>query len=316
MSEPEFTALGIDVGGTKTAAGIVTFPEGVVRSRRVIPTQPNLGGASVLENVCRLAQELIQETEHTGKPLQAIGLGLCELVDSRGRVMSANSFDWKELRANEELQKLKPCVFDADVRAAARAEALYGAGRGLHSFLYVTVGTGIACSLVIGGEPYPGARGATGTMASTPLGFTCKYCGKVENRTLEQIASGPGLLVAYRERASKPVETAEQVLDAARKGDPAAVEVAKAGGDALGCIVGLMISVLDPVVVIAGGGLGLTKGSYWDSFISATHRQVWSELHRDVPILHAKTGVDAGVIGAAALAWQKFTMEGNALSFP
>jgi glucokinase len=311
MSEPEFTAMGIDVGGTKIAAGVVTFPEGAVRCRRVLATEASLGGILVLENVCRLARELIEEAEDDGEPVQGIGLGLCELVDTTGQVMSANSFDWRGRGALDELQKLKPCVFDADVRAAARAEALYGAGRALHSFLYVTVGTGIACSFVIRGEPYPGARGATGTMASTPLGICCKECGAVDTRTLEQVASGPGLVAAYRALASKPVDTAEQVLDAARKHDGAAVAVIRAGGEALGCIVGLMISVFDPAAVIVGGGLGLTKGAYWESFVSAARRQVWWEVHRVVPILHASTGVDAGVIGAAAFARQRLTTEGN-----
>jgi glucokinase len=68
--------------------------------------------------------------------------------------------------------------------------------------------------------------------------------------------------------------------------------------------VGLLVNVLDPEAVIVGGGLGLSEGPFWDEFIAATRRYIWSEVHRDLPILRAGTGANAGLIGAAAAAWK------------
>src|SRR5688500_6114156 len=122
-----FCALGIDVGGTKIAAGIVDFPGGRVRARRLAPTQPERGGRPILADVLRLAQEL----EIAAPPVlpQAIGLALCELVDPHGRIMSQSSLAWNDLAVQAELSPKLPLVIEADVRAAALAEAQFGAGR-------------------------------------------------------------------------------------------------------------------------------------------------------------------------------------------
>jgi glucokinase len=68
--------------------------------------------------------------------------------------------------------------------------------------------------------------------------------------------------------------------------------------------VGLLVNVLDPEAIVVGGGLGSCEGLFWEDFIASTRRQIWSEVHRNLPILHAGTGTDAGLIGAATAAWQ------------
>lgn len=289
-----FCAIGIDVGGTKIAAGLVTFPEGRVRARRQIPTQRTRDGESILKDVLHLCEELASKARVDG-----IGVGVCELVDVAGNVMSENCVPWKGMDMRKRLSKVAPAIVEADVRAAALAEALFGAGKAFRQFVYVTVGTGISCSLVLDGKPFTGARGATGTMASSPY---------LNGRTVEDIASGPALVARYNQRqrasAARP-SSAEAVLAEAAAGNRDAIEVVRTGGEALGAAVGLMVNVLDPEAVIVGGGLGLSQGLYWDTFVTATGKHIWSEVHRDLPILQAKTGTDAGVIGSAAYAWQK-----------
>jgi glucokinase len=92
------------------------------------------------------------------------------------------------------------------------------------------------------------------------------------------------------------------VLAAAAAGNAEALEVATTAGAALGAAVGQLVNVLDPDAVVVGGGLGLSEGAYWTSFCTATRRHIWSAVHRDLQILHAATGEDAGLIGAAATA--------------
>lgn len=305
MNPTPFSALGLDVGGTKVAAGLVTFPEARVRLRRTIPTGPQRGGAAVLAEVLRLAEDLLAEARAAGMTVEAIGLGLCELVSPAGRILSAQSFDWRELPVRERFAALAPLALEADVRAAARAEAAFGAGRGVRQFLYVTVGTGIASCLVLDGEPFVGARGATGTLASAPWNRACERCGHLSETSLEEFAGGPGLVHRFNQRRPGGARTGQEVLAAATAGDPPAREVVRTGAAALGSAVALLVNVLDPEAVIVGGGLGARDGPYWETLVPAIRRHIWSPVHRELPILRAATGVDAGVIGAAATAWER-----------
>jgi len=291
--------MGLDVGGTKIAAGVASFPGGTVLARETIPTHAARGGRAVLEDLLRLARAL-GETQVT-----AIGLGICELVNPEGRIASANCIQWLQEPVHEQLSAIAPTVIEADVRAAAFAEALFGAGKTFGNFLYVTVGTGISCCLMLDGQPYLGARGATGTMASSALSVPCENCGNVNSRTLEEIASGPALVARFN-AAGGHATSGQDVLVAAESANSSATEIIKSASHALGSQVGLLVNTLDPEAVIVGGGLGLSEGAYWDEFVGATRRHIWWEMQRDIPILRAATGKDAGWLGAAARAWKKF----------
>lgn len=304
MSLKPFCAIGLDVGGTKIAGGVVSFPDAVVRVQHTIPTLASRGGAAVLDDVERLAQRLAAEAVALRLDVDAVGLGLCELVSPKGDILSANCVDWLKLPVRERLAAIAPTTLDADVRAAARAEALFGAGKPFRQFLYVTVGTGIASCLVLDGIPFTGARGATGTMASSPVCVPCERCGQSNRRTLEQLAAGPALVARYNEFHPGAAKTGHDVLAAAAAGDNEAIFVTRSAGEALESAVGQLVNVLDPEAVIVGGGLGLSEGLFWDEFIAATRRYIWSEVHRDLPILRAATGTHAGLIGAAAIDWK------------
>ena len=286
----EFTALGIDVGGTKIAAGLVTFPGGTVLARETIPTLPHRGGEAVSNDIERLARSL------AGQPIAGIGLGVCEIVSKEGAIASHSLFPWPAGALRDRLASIAPVVVEADVRAAARAEALFGAGRGLDCFLYVSIGTGISSCLVIHGEPFVGSRGATGTLASGPF----PGLGR-ENATLEQLASGPAL-VARGNALGLKVQSGAEVLAAAAAGDSQAREIVRFGAAALGSAIGWLINILDPHTVILGGGLGLSQGLFRDTLIESARHHVWWAGHCDLPIIEAQTGADAGLIGAAASA--------------
>jgi glucokinase len=305
MNSSRFNAIGIDAGGTKIAAALVRFPEATIRFSRVIPTNPTRGGVEVLNDVVKHVENLMAEAQAAGAKVDAIGLGLCELVSPAGRILSANCIQWMELPVLDRFTALAPFTLEADVRAAARAEALFGAGRDLRQFLYVTVGTGIASCLVIDGEPFTGTRGATGTMASAPWNRACEQCGHLNQATLEQFAAGPGLVNRLNQRRPGSARTGQDVLTAALAGDSEALAVVRTSAEALGSTVALLINVLDPEAVIVGGGLGLSEGPYWEAFNASTRQHIWSEVHRDIPVVRAATGLDAGVIGAAVAAWWK-----------
>jgi glucokinase len=301
-----FHSIGLDVGGTKIAAGLMAFPEGRTLAQRLQPTQASRGGRAVLDDTLRLARELASESIALGRPVDAIGLGVCELVDREGNLASSNCIHWQDQPVREELGAIAPAVIEADVRAAALAEALLGTAQRFHSFLYVTVGTGISCCLMLEGRPFLGARGATGTMGSSSLSIPCEQCGHVSGRSLEEIAAGPALVARFNARHEN-VSSGQAVLAAASAGDTLAAQVVRSASEALASQVGLLVNVLDPEAVVIGGGLGLSEGPYWEHFLASTRRHIWSNIHRDIPIQRAATGADAGWIGAGAKAWQQFS---------
>lgn len=298
--------IGIDVGGTKIAAGLVEFPPMNATGRRVIRTEAHRGGDAVLDDVVQLATELSKESALTGSPVTAIGIGICELVDRAGQLASANCIQWLDQPVRECLSAIAPVVFEADVRAAALAEATLGEGRAFETFLYVTIGTGISCCLMIQGQPYLGARGFTGTMASSPLTHHCEQCGEVDERTLEEIAAGPALLSRFNAIHGN-ASTSEEVVKAAASGHPIAAQVIRSASESLGAQIGMLVNVLDPEAVILGGGIGVSDGFYQSQLTGSIRRHIWSQRQRELPVLRAKTGADAGWIGAALAAKNRFT---------
>ena len=223
----EAAAVGIDVGGTKVAAAVVDVESGRLLERRQVPTRPERGGAAVLDDCAALAGEL-------GGGELPVGIGLCELVDLSGRPASADTVDWLGPRRGRRHRCAVASRLESDVRAAARAEARFGAGAERSPFLYVTVGTGVSGCLVVDGEPYAGARGQAIVLGAPPV---------------EAVAGGRAL-----ERLAG-LERAEDVL--ADAGHAALVDEAAA---ALGQTLAVLANALDPTLIVLGGGLGGDPG--------------------------------------------------------
>jgi predicted NBD/HSP70 family sugar kinase len=287
-------AIGIDVGGTKIAAGLVDLETGVVVNRREKATRPKRGGEAILRDVVSFANELRSDAI-------AIGVGVAELVDREGKIVSNATIDWLKTPVRERLSKILPTQLEADVRAAARAEARFGAGVETKIFLYVTVGTGISCCLMIDGRPYLGARGLTGTFASAR--YLAPLLDHRLNPTLplEDFSSGPALAKRYFFRAHQEID-AREVTARAKTGDVIAREIVESGGRALGAAIGQLVNTLDPEAVVIGGGLGCAGGVFHAALKTAFYENLWSKLHSNVPIYPAKLGPDAGIIGAALAA--------------
>lgn len=318
---PAACAIGIDVGGTKIAAGLVEFPAGAILAQRTIPTDARRGGRAVLDNALHVAATLHTEAKALGMHVAAIGAGVCELVDRAGRVTSDHTVAWSGLPVRQAFAELAPATVEADVRCHALAEAHLGAGRGRASFVFVTVGTGISSCFVEHGVPFAGAHGNALVLASSPHTTTCPQCGATLRPVLEEIASGPGLVALYngaQERgastqpraatgAMQTARRAEEVLAAAEAGDPRALAAIETAAGALGVSIGWLVNVLDPEAIVLGGGLGSASGPYWEALLISTRAHIWSEVSRSVPINPAQLGPSAGLIGAALAAVQQIS---------
>jgi len=248
-------ALGIDVGGTKIAAGLVDAARGeVVRSERVA-TRPERGGPAVLADCAELAGRL-------GGDGVAIGVGICEVVDRDGTLTTAETIEWRGLDLAGAFGGAA-VTLESDVRAAALAEARFGAGAGLGSFLHVIVGTGAAACLVVNGRPHLGEHGNAIILGAPPV---------------EQVAGGATL--------------AERVHDPGARAEAAA---------AIGRVVAVLVNALDPAAVVVGGGLGSSAG-FAEGIAAALRPAIWCEATRALPVVPTALGECGGVLGAALAA--------------
>ena len=292
-------AIGLDVGGTKMAAGVVDLESGRLLARSTRATEPQRGGQAVLDDALSLAEQLLAQARAQAWAVTGVGVSVCELVDLEGNVTSRHAVDWPNRPVRESFSRLAPAVVESDVRAHALAEAAWGAGRGHRQFVFVTVGTGISSCLVLDGRPYAGARGNALVLASSPLALPCPACGNTHWPALEDFAAGPALVARYNALGGRQVASAEELMAMGTGGDQAARDVVHSGGQALGASLGWLVNVLDPDVIIVGGGLGSAGGMYWGSLVESTRAHVWAEASRDLPILPASLGPDAAVVGAA-----------------
>lgn len=296
-------AIGIDIGGTKIAGGLVDVGTGALSHRIEIPTHAARGGQAVLADVLALVQQLQHEC---AQPVVAIGLGICELVSPDGAVQSGHTIAWQGLPVQATLSRIAPSVVEADVRAHALAEATFGAGAGYPSFVFVTVGTGISSCLVQAGRPWPGEHGNALVMATAPLELPNER-DVVHPFVLEEYASGLALLARYAAATGVTLAHGRELFERAAQGDDTARHILQSAGAALGSTIGLLVNVLDPAAVVIGGGLGLAGGPYWASMVPAIRRAIYADATRGLPIVQASLGADAGVIGAALAGFQRTT---------
>lgn len=258
--------IGLDIGATKLAAGLVDPATGAVDDLTRIPTDASRGGHAVLRDCIALVEKVAGETA-----VEAVGIGICELVDPDGGVQSAHTFDWRHLDVAAAFAHVAPARVESDVRAAALAESAFGAGRDLSSFLYVNAGSGISSCFVLDGTPVVGARGNAILIGAGPL-------------DVEDVAGGTAIEKSLGKPAAEAGEDEDPVLERA--------------GEALGTATAFAVNLLDPAAVVVGGSLILGSRAYRAAFERGLKRHIWAELTRDLPVVSGECH-HSGVVGAA-----------------
>ena len=294
----ELCILGIDVGGTNIRAGLFSPRAGSLRCVRAIRTEASEGGRHALDRVAMLAGVVTAEGEAKGLRADKVGIGIPELVSPSGRIESSCSLKWRAGSVHARLRSHGRVTIESDVRAAALAEARLGAGRGQSVFLYVTVGTGISCTLVIDGKPYAGTHGHAISFASGPTFVTTNADGTVDSESLERRASGPGLVRRVHALGLQAPD-AVAVCRAALAAPGIARDVVDAAATELAIHVAIVANALDPALIVLGGGLGCARGRYWATFRAAFPRYAWGPYSHRLRVRRAALGTKAGMIGAA-----------------
>jgi glucokinase len=292
--------LGLDVGGTKTEVGVGTAA-GVVLGRVRVATAELRAGGDPLAALTALGRALL--TEVGGTAAAGVGAALPGPVDPReGRMLAAPTIP--EL-AGLPLPTLLSAAFgcparlENDANACALAESRWGAGVGYDSLAYVTVSTGIGGGFVLHGRLFRGAGGTAaefGHQVLDPAGPPCD-CGS--RGCLEALASGRGIA---RRGAALGLPDAEAAAAAARAGDPSARALWAATAEYLGQGIGNLINILDPAVVVLGGGVALGAADLLlEPVREVVRARCMPSLARPTPILPAGLGPDLGILSALSL---------------
>lgn len=286
--------LGVDVGGTKTRVAVV-LPDGNLLLVAETSTAAEGGADPGLARSLAVTAEVADRAREEGLEISGIGVGVPEYVDSQGLLRSRDVIAWDRQPA-EAFAPLGPVVVESDVRCGALAEAHIGAGRGLDSMLYVSVGTGISCCLVVDGLPWKGHRGEAIALGELPVDRALEPGSAL---TVEQFASGAAMAKRYSRVAGEKVAGARDVIVRADRGDARASAVLESAATALGASLAWAVHLLDPERIVLGGGLGASSGR-WAGLVS----DAYVERSRPQPpsIVAAALGPDSGVVGAGLVA--------------
>jgi glucokinase len=308
-------AIGIDVGGTKiNALRVARDGEILGRTTQSTPADDEEATLAAMTDVARamLTDDVL-----------AIGVGAAGMVDAAaGTLLFAPNLAWRDLPIAARMREALglPVQVDNDANLAAYAEYRFGAGRGYRHMLLVTVGTGIGGGLVFDGRLFRGAHGFASEIGHVIVEPGGPLCGCGNRGCWEQVAAGRSIdrlgRRAARERADSLLArlahgdpdrvTGQLVTEAARGGDEAALEVFAEVGRRLGEGIGGLVNVLDPQVVVVGGGAVEAGDLLLDPARRAFVDAVQAPEHRPrVPIVAAQLGPDAGAVGAGALALEE-----------
>ena len=309
---PARTVVGVDVGGTKTAAALVG-PDGALSAVRRVPTPTDGDGvvSAIVDLVALVAREA------AAAPV-AVGLGIAALLESDGRVAMSTHLDiaGRDLVRELVARTGRPVVADNDGNTAALAEARLGAARGHGTSIMFTLGTGIGGGIVVGGTPFRGGNGMGAELGHVVVQADGPPCqGRCPNRgCVETMASGTavarearaaaladpaGRLAAARDEDGEV--TAEAVARLAAGGDAPSREILARAGRYLGVAIASLATVLAPDGVVVGGGMS----EVGDLVLTPAREEYRARaLGPDAaaPVVPAELGWQAGVLGAAILA--------------
>jgi glucokinase len=315
--------IGVDIGGTKVAAGIID-DAGEIRRQVRKPMVSDRDAAAGLRAVQVAINELLQDN---GKNTSVIsGIGICApgpLDPATGIVINPPNVPcWRHYPLSREVESLfgVKVKIDNDANAAALAEARWGAGQGYRQIFYATVGTGIGTGIVLDNQIYHGHTGAAGEGGHNTIDFRGPRCGCGKPGCIEAFACGPAIAKRARAKlAEQPARgpllmelaaanidnvSTEMVGRASAAGDAIAKETMEETVELLSIWLGNMIDLLDPDVIIIGGGVSPMLAAFFPEIRNRLPRWCINSRSQEIPLLKARYGADAGIAGGAALCAQ------------
>lgn len=309
--------LGIDLGGTSIKMGLVDQQGNIIHNMEN-PTPVKEGYHAVLKLIDQMAQSLLRQSGYAWRNISGAGIGVPAFIDfQKGILVEVVNLGWHNVSLQADLERLwhMPVMVENDANAAALGEMWTGAGKGVSQLLCLTLGTGIGGGVIINGEIYHGANGTAGEaghITVKPQGGRVCNCGRTG--CLETEASATAIVVdaleRVREISAGPLQeefqrtgtlTARTVIQLARQGEPVCREIIAKAGTILGNSLAVMCCLLNPEMIVIGGGVSQAGTILFDPLIKAFNSAVLPRAAENVSIVPAKLGNQAGMIGAAWL---------------
>ena len=303
--------FGVDIGGTTVKMGLLE-EEGKIVDKWEITTDTSEEGKAILPNVAASIENKMKEHGLTKEDIIGVGAGVPAPVTAEGIVNGSANLGWnyKEVKKElEELTGMKACIGN-DANVAALGEMWKGGGTGEKNVIMVTLGTGVGGGVIINGKVLVGANGAGGEIGHLCVNYEEKdKCGCGNCGCLEQYASATGIVRLAKKKLGQELRptiltkedvTAKDVFDAVKAGDETAKEIAVEFGRYLGYALANLAAVLDPAVIVIGGGVS-KAGEVLIPYIREPFMERAFFANRNVKFALATLGNDAGICGAAKL---------------
>lgn len=309
--------IGVDLGGTGIKAGIVDG-EGRLLAKEMAPTRRDCAFKGVVADIAALCERVAAKAGATLSGVQAIGAGVPGVCDPRtGLILNCVNLGWRNVPFAAELKGHvnRPVYVDNDATVAGLAESVAGVSAGASSSVFITLGTGVGGGIVLNGRPFSGAHGVGSEIGHMILKMDGEPCTCGNSGCFERYASATALIREGRRAAQRHPEsallahcggdpgamTAKTVIDCAKAGDPAALEVFGRYVDALAQGIVSLINLIDPEVIVLGGGVSRAGEFLLDAVRAAVPGKL---LYKEAPFARielARLGADAGILGASML---------------
>ncbi|MGU3650799.1 ROK family protein [Mycolicibacterium sp. A43C] len=298
------TVLAIDIGGTKIAAALA---DGVTLTHRTEVPTPQTSA----EDAWGATAQLITDTLAAGSA-DAVGISSAGPVDlGAGTISPVNIAVWRDfpIVARVAAQTGLPVRLGGDGLCMALGEHRYGAGRGAQFVLGMVVSTGIGGGLVLDGVPYDGRTGNAGHVGHTVIELDGQRCPCGGRGCVETVASGPSMTRWARAQGWAGTD-ARQLAAAVQRDDPIAAEAFRRGATAVAAMIASTAAVCDLDLAVIGGGVAKAGPVLFDPLRAALADYAGLSFLRNLRVVPAELGSDAGLIGAASLARQSLGTDG------
>ena len=309
--------IGVDVGGTGIKAGVEN-EKGEILSKGSTPTMQEHPYQAVIADMAALCLRVVEEAKLTVADIESIGVGVPGICDPHtGIIPFCTNLGWHEVPFVAELRSHidLPVIVDNDATVAGFAESIAGVSAGTHSSVFVTLGTGVGGGIIINGRPYSGAHGVGSEIGHMILKMDGELCTCGNYGCFERYASATAIIREGRKAVAEHPESlimarcggdpekinAKIVIDCAKEGDETAVAVFDeyVRGLALGIV--NLINVIDPEVVVLGGGVSMAGDFLLDALREKMKPYIFFKTMPYARVELAQLGADAGIIGAALL---------------
>ncbi len=304
--------IGVDIGGTNIAVGIVDESVKII-ARASTPTKVGRDFDLIIEDMGKLIINILKENNISLDNVASIGIGAPGVLDNKsGTVCDIANIHWMNYPIREKLQKYVdlPVFMGNDANVAAWAEYLNGCGKGSENFVLLTLGTGVGGGIIINGKLYAGSHNVAAEIGHTFLKAGGEQCGCGNKGCLETYCSATALIRDARRAvknypassiAGAEVISAKTVLDAAANGDELGVKLFENYVHDLSMAVASVVNFLDPEIVALGGGVANAGEFLLEPVRKEFVKYIAFPTLCKTKVLQAQMGNDAGIIGAALL---------------